>query len=215
MIVAVAHQKGGVGKSTIVWNLATHLSKTKNVEIVDIDIQKTLTYTNELRKNQTNLKPMIVRNFDNADDFKKYIEDDSDDKISFIDLGGFDSAMNRLALITADLIITPVSHKNFELLGLKNFEKVLKDLSDLTKSNICVKILFNNIPAQKTKLDELKEYINKSNHFEIMKTILHSRADYDRSAGVGQNVIEYSPKEKASNELKELTKELLLMLKKH
>ena len=53
MIIAVAHQKGGVGKSTIVWNLAQALSKSYEIEIVDIDIQKTLTYTNEIKKAQT------------------------------------------------------------------------------------------------------------------------------------------------------------------
>ena len=215
MIIAVAHQKGGVGKSTIVWNLAIHISQKHNVEIVDIDIQKTLTYTNELRKSQTNLRPMIIKNFDNAEDFKAYIENDNDDKISFIDLGGFDSAMNRLALITADMIITPVSHKNFELLGLKNFETVLEELSTVIKSELVVKILLNNIPAQKTKLDTLKEYIDKSAHFDLLDTVLHSRADYDKSAGVGQNVIEYRPKEKAAKEILDLSEEIIKILNTH
>jgi chromosome partitioning protein len=215
MIIAVAHQKGGVGKSTIVWNLATYLSQKHNVEIVDIDIQKTLTYTNEIRKNQTNQSPAIIKNFDNPEDLKSYIEKDNDDKLSFIDLGGFDSAMNRLALITADLIITPVSHKNFELLGLKNFEKVLKELSSVIKNDLKVRILFNNIPAQKTKLEDLKEYINKSIYFDMIETILHSRADYDKSAGVGQNVIEYNQNSKASLEIKALSKEVISILKAH
>ena len=53
MIIAISHQKGGVGKSTIAWNLAIALQKKYKVELVYLDIQKTLTYTNKIRKNQT------------------------------------------------------------------------------------------------------------------------------------------------------------------
>jgi len=43
MIIVVSHQKVGVGKSTIAWDLATNLQKKYNVELVDLDIQRTLT----------------------------------------------------------------------------------------------------------------------------------------------------------------------------
>ncbi|HHB94151.1 MAG TPA: ParA family protein [Campylobacterales bacterium] len=55
MLIVVSHQKGGVGKSTIAWNLATILQESFNVELVDLDIQKTLTYANEIRKQQPKL----------------------------------------------------------------------------------------------------------------------------------------------------------------
>ena len=108
MLIVVSHQKGGVGKSTIAWNLATHLQNKHRVELVDLDIQKTLTYANEIRKQQPNHKPLIIKNFTSLDDFKKYIHEDSDERISIVDVGGFDSSMNRLAIVTADLVITPV-----------------------------------------------------------------------------------------------------------
>jgi chromosome partitioning protein len=44
MIIAVAHTKGGVGKSTIAWNIATALKESHNVELIDLDFQRTLTY---------------------------------------------------------------------------------------------------------------------------------------------------------------------------
>jgi chromosome partitioning protein len=72
MLIVVSHQKGGVGKSTIAWNLATILQENFNVELVDLDIQKTLTYANEIRKQQPKLKPLSIKHFDTPEDFKKY-----------------------------------------------------------------------------------------------------------------------------------------------
>lgn len=213
MTIAISHQKGGVGKSTIAWNLATALQKKYNVELVDLDIQKTLTYTNEIRANQTNLKPLIIRNFTTPEDFKKYINGDHDERLSIIDIGGFDSSMNRLAIITADLVITPVSDKSFELLGIKSFEKVLGELSKLIDEDIVVRVLLNNINPKKSKLDELKTFIESSKHFHLLETILRSRADFDKSAGLGKNVIEYNKDSKASKEIKKLLKELIKILK--
>ena len=42
MIITIAHTKGGVGKSTLAWNLAHSLKATgKIVRIVDLDFQQT------------------------------------------------------------------------------------------------------------------------------------------------------------------------------
>lgn len=212
MIIAISHQKGGVGKSTIAWNLALVLQKKYDVELVDLDIQKTLTYTNEIRKHQTKLKPLKIRTFQNAEDLKRYINSDSDDKLSIIDLGGFDSTMNRITIITADLVITPVSDKNFELLGLKSFEQILSQLSTLIEGDLKVKVLLNNLNPQKSRLDKLKDFIQKSEHFELLDTVLRSRIDYDKSAGRGKSVLEYDKDSKAAIEIKSLSKEIQKIL---
>ncbi|MDD3602590.1 MAG: ParA family protein [Sulfurovum sp.] len=212
MIIAISHQKGGVGKSTIAWNLALALQKKYNVELVDLDTQKTLTYTNEIRKQQTRYKPLKIKTFQSPEDLKRYINSDNDDKLSIIDLGGFDSTMNRITLITADLVITPVSDKNFELLGLKSFERILAQLSELIDGDLKVKVLLNNLNPQKSKLDNLKTFIEKSEYFELLDTVLRTRADYDRSAGRGQSTIEYNKESKAAKEIKTLTKEVKKIL---
>ena len=212
MIIAISHQKGGVGKSTIAWNLALALQKKYDVELVDLDIQKTLTYTNEIRKNQTKYKPLKIKTFQSAEELKRYINSDSDERLSIIDLGGFDSTMNRIAIITADLVVTPVSDKSFELLGLKSFEGILSQLSGLIEGDLKVKVLLNNINPQKSKLNKLKTFIEKSKHFELLDTILRTRVDYDRSAGAGKSVMEYKKDSKAASEIKALVKEVKKIL---
>ena len=49
MIIAISHQKGGVGKSTIAYNLSVELSKKYTVNVVDLDVQQTITACNVIR----------------------------------------------------------------------------------------------------------------------------------------------------------------------
>jgi len=213
MTIAISNQKGGVGKSTIAWNLAIALQKNHNIEIVDLDNQKTLTYANEIRKTGKKTKPLKVISMETSSELKTYFDNDSDDRISIIDIGGFDSSMNRMAIIAADMIITPVSDKGFDILGIKSYEEVLLQLSKLIKETIVVQVLLNNINPKKSKLQGLREFLNKSDHFKLMDTVIRNRADYDRSASAGMNAIEYDKKSKAAKEIKALKREVLDILK--
>jgi len=208
MIIAVAHTKGGVGKSTIAWNIATALNQSYNIELIDLDFQKTLTYINEYRSEQ-----LTVKNFDNVDEFKAYIKADNDQRISIVDVGGFDSDLNRISIIMADLVITPVSDAGTELLGLIRFEKILKEISQAIEEKVTVNVLLNNINPQKKKLEELREYIDKNEYFNLFESILRTRADYGKALDDGLGAIEYKANSKAGNEMKELVREIEQIVK--
>ena len=49
-VIAITHQKGGVGKTTIATNLAVELSKKYKVKVIDLDLQKSMTYFNNIRQ---------------------------------------------------------------------------------------------------------------------------------------------------------------------
>ncbi len=213
MLIVISHQKGGVGKSTIAWNLATGLQNKKYaIELVDLDVQQTLFYTNEIRKQNPTLKPLSVKRFDSVSNFKMYIQGDNEKRISIIDVGGFDSDMARVAIASADLIITPVSDKNFELLGIKTFEKTLQSISAAIDDTVIVKVLLNNLNPKKSKLDDLIVFLSKSSHFELLDSVLRTRIDFDRSVGAGKNVIEFDKNSKAAKEIKSLIKEVIYIL---
>jgi len=214
MLIVISHQKGGVGKSTIAWNLATGLQNKKyTIELVDLDVQQTLFYTNEIRKQNPKLNPLPVKRFDSVSDFKIYIQGDTEKRISIVDVGGFDSDMARVAIASADLVITPVSDKNFELLGVKTFEKTLRAISIAIDDTVIVKVLLNNLNPKKSKLDDLIAFLSKSSHFDLLDSVLRTRADFDRSVGVGKNVIEFDKDSKAAKEIKSLLKEIIYILK--
>jgi len=209
MLISIAHTKGGVGKSTIALNLAIQLQDEYNIEIVDLDFQQTVSYTNRLRD-----KALKVKSFDSLKKLEKYILNDNNNRISIIDVGGFDSDINRMAIIMSDIVITPVSDGATEILGLIRFEKILDEISKTMNENIKTMVLINNIDPKKRKLDDLIDYIKENKHFNLFKTVLRRRADYGKALDKGLGVIEYDKKSKASKEFISFSKEVEKTIKK-
>jgi len=209
MIISVAHTKGGVGKSTISYNLATTLKKNFDVEIIDLDFQKTTTYINNLRSEK---KRMVVKSFDDTAKLQRYLDGLEDDKLVIFDVGGFDSAINRLAILYSDLVITPVSDSPTEILGLLKFHKILEELEEKIEDDIEVKILFNQIDYRKKDFEELEDFIGGKKNFSILESVLRQRSTYKKATGQGLGVVEYDKKSAAAKEIKELTKEIKKLL---
>ncbi len=210
-IITIAHQKGGVGKSTIALNLAVELNKKYNLKVIDLDYQKSITIFNETRK-EKKLKPLNIIHIENQKELIDVLKNNNE--MILIDSGGFDSDLNRIAIIGADLVITPVSNNLIEIYGLEAFKKILQELKEI-EAEIKSHILLNNIDPKATKaLKELKKYIQKNKeYFSLFDTVLRRRSDFAKSFEKGKNVIEMDKKSKASKELKNLVKEIKSILK--
>jgi len=206
MIITVSHQKGGVGKSTISWNLAVYLSKTRKITVIDLDVQKTLTYLHKIR----NKNDFDIISFENDKVFIEYINnhEENDNEIVIIDSGGFDSSMNRLAILGADKLITPVSARFIEILGLQTYESILYEIEKTNKTTIETNVILNSINPIVKDFTDIFEFISKSKHFNLMKSILRQRADIANSVATGLGITEVESNEKAVKEFKEFVKEL-------
>lgn len=206
MIITVSHQKGGVGKSTISWNLAVYLANKKKVTVIDLDVQKTLTYLHQIRdKNDFN-----IISFDNEKSFIDYVNnhEENSKEIIIIDSGGFDSSMNRLAILGADQLITPVSSKFIEILGLQTYENILFEIEETNKTIIKTNVILNNINPIVKDFKHISEFIGKSKHFNLMKSTLRQRADIANSVAQGLGITEVKSNKKAVNEFVEFVNEL-------
>jgi len=209
-IITIAHQKGGVGKSTIAINLATELSKKYNLKVVDLDYQKSITIYNETRR-EKELKSLNVIQVDTRNEFINFLKQTDD--LVLIDSGGFDSDLNRIAIVSADLIITPLSNNLIEIYGLETFKTILKELKEIDPS-IKSNVLLNNVnPQAKKAIQELQEYIKLNDEFfRLFNTILRRRIDFAKSFEEGKSAVEINKKSKAANELRSLIKEIETIL---
>jgi len=209
-VITIAHQKGGVGKSTIALNLAVELGKKYPLSVIDLDYQKSISIFNENRK-ETGLNPLNIISVESQKELMNII--DNADGIILIDSGGFDSDLNRIAILGADIIITPLSNNLIEIYGLEAFKKILIDLKRI-RSDIKSNILLNNVNPQITKsIEELKEYIkSNSQFFNMFETILRRRVDFAKSFETGKSVVEIDGSSKASKELDNLIREIELIL---
>ena len=215
MIVLFGHQKGGVGKSTVSINVAYQLQKKyKDLVLLDLDSQNSAILFNQLRMSE-NL-PTIKCVKESDIDFSNFINEYSGNKenLLIIDSGGYDSNVNRAALIKADIIITPVGISQIEIFGLQKFRKILKEASEALDVKIKTNVLLNNVDSRsKNKLRDLREYIKENNkYFNLLDSVIHTRADYKNSYGDGLTVKELNKKGTAAQEIKQLTKEILKLV---
>jgi len=215
MIVLFSHQKGGVGKSTIAINFAYQIQKKyDDINILDLDSQHSAVLFNQLRTSEKlPIIQCVTQNEVNLTEFlSKYRANKNN--LLVIDSGGYDSDINRTALIKADIIITPVGISQIEIFGLQKFRKILKDASEALGKKIKTNVLLNNVDSRsKSKLKDLQDYIiEKHNYFNLLESTLYSRADYKNSYGEGLTVKELNKKGQAQKEIEKFTKEIYTLL---
>lgn len=207
MILTVSHQKGGVGKSTLAYNIAVELSKKMNVEMVDLDVQQTVSAYNNIRQIMGQ-KPLLVRIFSDDKEFVDYVNEVDEDTVVVVDSGGFDSSLNRIAILASDFLITPVSTEFTEILGLEKYQSILKQLEEVSGEKIVTNVVLNKINPNQKNFNDLIDFVNASSNFKLMDAIIRRRVDFANSVAHGFTVRELDKKSDSSRELKTLLKEI-------
>lgn len=180
MIITIAHTKGGVGKSTLAWNLAHNIkAQGKKVTIVDLDFQQTLFFINSIRDKEDMKVLQPQTGSELIEIFEAY------QGYLIVDVGGFDNDINRIALSWADKIVVPISNSVTEVIGYKTFEAILEEID-----NPSVSVVLNNIHPLTKNFNDIYKAIATSEQTTLLKTIIRNRKVYKDSLGDGRSVFD-------------------------
>jgi len=204
MIITIAHSKGGVGKSLLAWHLAIGLK----VPIIDLDFQKTLIYTNNLRQANGH-KPIKIIQPETPETFVELMDSWPEEKHVIIDVGGFDSNLNRTAIYISDLIVTPAVDRVTEIAGLYKFHQIVEELSEKMDVDIRANVLLNDVSPSARDFSMIQEMIDKLDHFELMESVVAHRADFYKTMEEGKGITEMKKPAKAKSEIRQLIREIL------
>ena len=189
-IINLSNQKGGVGKSTLAYNIADGFrSLGFRVKLIDMDIQNSCMGLNSLRDKAFGDIEKVV---DEAR-LVEIINDSSLDEfeVLIIDTGGFDLALSRLAMVGADINLSPVSDRVTELLGLvQKYSKILHEIESDGRSSVLSYTLLNRVHPLATQFEHIEEIVKQSSQMRMMKSVIRERSIYDKSLIHGESVFE-------------------------
>lgn len=189
-IILITHQKGGVGKSTITYNLASNIRENAKVCIIDMDSQGSLINISELSE-----VPIFT-----ADMLNEKIKSDYD--FIFIDTPPYLNEKIIDLCNISDVIIIPTKAGVLDLLAIKSTIDIVKQ----AKSEKKAIIVFNMIKPNTTLTDEIKSQLQDYD-IKVSKNMLSDLVSFSRSVlvnGVEEN-------NNAQKQIDNLTKEILML----
>lgn len=192
-IILITHQKGGVGKSTLTFNLAQNIAANSRVAVLDFDLQGSLSQLEEL---VTDFK--IIP-------YQDKLESISELQYDFIFIDTPPYLSNHLAKLISisDLIIVPTKAGILDLLAIKSTLAIIEQ----QKRTMDTLVVFNMIKPNTTLtldiLIGLEEYNVKIATTHISDLVAFTRSVLLRGVSNDKN---------AQKQIDQLTEEILTKL---
>jgi len=199
-VINFSHQKGGVGKSTLSYHLAYLLKQDHKVMLLDLDNQESVSEIDKLRPKELQQASLPIVKIKNQDELIEVINSIDDDTYLIIDSGGFDSLYTRIAIMGADINITPIADRTMELLAvIKAYDPILSQVSKKLGEDVYCYVLLNRIHHSAKDFSHIDDLLSASKHLRILKdlhkhkdqkTLIRERSIYDKTLVEGMAVHE-------------------------
>lgn len=197
MIVLIAGEKGGTGKTTIATNLAAlraQRQSTPDLLLIDTDRQATASYWCSLRDDNE-----VIPRIDSVQKFGNSVRSEVlalKEKYTdiIIDAGGRDSAEMRSGLLVADIIIIPLRPSQFDLWTLSRMNEIVMTAKVYNLSLIAYVVMNQGMPHPAVReLDDAAELIQEFPDLTLLKTFISSRISFRKASIGGLSVVEHFP----------------------
>lgn len=191
MILLIAAEKGGVGKSTIATNLAVHLAHCGvDVVLLDTDGQATAARFVE-RRDEAGITP-AVPSVQRMGDVASTLRDLAHRyQVVVVDAGGRDSREMRSAMAVANLLLVPTKASQADL---ETFSKIneLVGLARGLNPELKAVALLSIAPTNPVirEVEEARELLAEFDQLELAHTIIRDRKVYRDALLAGKSVIE-------------------------
>ena len=188
----VGGTKGGPGKSTVAQQIAVCLKvkKKKKTQVTDIDIQRTTTSWCEDRRQNEDLD-LIPFAYVQEDVVKHLKSLQGRFDYVVVDAGGFDSEIQRQAMLMADVIVIPLRPKRRDLKSLRdNVRNVNEKVKIRAVINQCP-----SLPSQVSRILAAKEIVETFG-IEAAPVNLYNRNVYDDAEEAGRSIFEMTGAER-------------------
>jgi len=217
-IISITNQKGGVGKSTIAFNLGVALANNKHtVFIVDADPQGTVSMWAKARTRHApnKINPYLTfteKPWTSEEILKLSKKQDYDFVI--IDCGPANNKITKATLVVSDLTIIPISPSPLDINSARSTIALLEEGASRGATKSKVHLLISKKIVGTNLAKEAREAC-QTRKFPILKTEISQRVALCESAITGQSVLEYAPNSTAVKEFIALEKEVKKCLKQN
>ncbi|MFC0402552.1 division plane positioning ATPase MipZ [Paraburkholderia rhizosphaerae] len=191
MILLIAAEKGGVGKSTIGTNLAVHLAHGGvDVVLLDTDGQATAARFVERRDEAgiTPAVPCVQRTGDVASTLRDLA---NRYQVVVVDAGGRDSREMRSAMAVANLLLVPTKASQADLETFSKINELIglaRGLNPELKAVALLSIAPTNPVIR--EVEDARELLAEFAQLELADTIIRDRKVYRDALLAGKGVIE-------------------------
>lgn len=209
MIILMAHQKGGVGKSTVTVNLAAELqARGRAVIIVEAD-PSVFTSSNWAKDREDNGHPPIqaVQRTGNLRTTLLDLDNRYDDVL--VDAPGKDSREMRTAMTAAHVVVVPIQPTQPDLDSTEGLATIISAALDFNPTLKALAVL-NRVPTDvfSKGAAEARTYLRDFPELRLATVRLHERRAYQSSLAEGLGVVEMKDS-KARAEIQLLTEEVV------
>lgn len=210
MILLIANEKGGVGKTTLATNLAV-LARKKGLSVVLVDadpLANSVEWWN--RREEAGVEPSITCLPAQGKIGRTLRELGDKHDFVIVDSGGRDSVEVRQALAVCDMVLVPLRPSQNDIDVVARMEKLIVDLEDMTGELAPVRMLLSAVDTNPfiREADETRVLLKDfESTMPLLKAQVSQRVAFRKANRGGLGVVELpsgANDQKATDEIEAL-----------
>ena len=216
LVITLAHQKGGVGKSTLATNLRSiFASSDYKAGLVDVDPQGSLTQLLSLQAGRESDDLIALQPYTDDEGKKKaydaLIAEMEPYDIVIVDTPPYLSADLKTVLGFTHLVLVPCKTSPLDFLAIGDTLKLIREVRVDSPGLVCAIVLSMTITGTDFTR-KFRDELSKKWEFPVLKTEVGNRIAYMRSLDTADSIAGEDNR-KARDEMRALADELISLLK--